>query len=224
MKRPLALRGDAIVTLRSNFAICLLLVAVQSAGLKPAAHVLDLVAAPAKDSGVAAADALEVPGGFLALNEKTGDGSLRVHLNSLEPLELGGGDPVVYEMTIENVGRTSIRLPWSPTNEGLRRTMPGAMVAVLSLAAAGTPDSPGDFPVLSQVLYGVQQVGESVITLGPGESAQVRAPGHWTLQSQIRDRVARDRRLRLVGTLRLYRPTGPLQVRSAEEVSVLIRN
>lgn len=196
------------------------MLAIQAQVGGPPAHVLDLVAAPQGEAGATAADALEIPGGLLPLNHRDLSPSLRLHLESIEPMDLAGGEPVVYQITIENVGRTSVQLPWSPTNEGLKRTMPGSTVGVLSLAAAAMPNLPGDIPVVSQPLYGAPQVAESLITLEPGEYARVRVRGHWTLQAQIRERVGQDRTIRLVGTLMLYLPTGTGQVRSVEEVTV----
>jgi hypothetical protein len=162
--------------------LCLGAVAGVSGQSRPAHHVLDVVTYPvASESGTSSAPA-GVPAGHVSA--KAHDRSavnLRARLVSLDFASYETGDPVIYEIEVENMGRTPVVLPWSPDSVRVSRESDGESIqAIISLEVwdgGGSRRRLGTLEPLS--LSGSANVAGSLQSLGPREIALIRVPGRW---------------------------------------------
>jgi hypothetical protein len=71
---------------------------------------------------------------------------IRVTLESLDRRDYHRGDPLTYEILIENVGPSDVVLPWSPDRVGVQenaRDIAGVRQVILSLSVTDRPGKPG---------------------------------------------------------------------------------
>lgn len=170
--------------------LCLGAVAAVSGQSRPAHHVLDVVTYRlASDSGAASAPA-GVPAGHVSA--KVHDRSavtLRARLVSLDFATYQTGDPVIYEIEIENMGRTPVVLPWSPDGVRVSRESDGESIqAIVSLEVWDVSGSRRRLGALEPLpLSGSPNVAGSLQSLGPMEIALIRVPGTWrAVESELR--------------------------------------
>lgn len=158
----------------------------------PPNHVLDLVGhrpAPAMPSSRG------IPPGGLSVGTHSGRTlpSLRVTLLSLDRSDYRTGDPVIYEVMIQNVGTTPVELPWSPD----AHLFSDLSFAFPQVASASVRQSFLSLEILGagaqrlaslepRPLFGHHSVAGSLQTLAPRATAWIRVPGFWrTTDDQI---------------------------------------
>jgi len=126
------------------------------------------------------------PGGIASgsLGAAAGDKTsvvLRATLLSLDRSDYEIGAPMVYEVLIENAGKTPAFLPWSPDRASVRResTIPSIVQGFLTIFVRDRARSTDLAPLDSQGLYGSRSVPGTLQRLAPGESALIRVPAVW---------------------------------------------
>jgi hypothetical protein len=92
------------------------------------------------------------------------------------------GDPVIYEVQVENAANRPIILPWSPDRVLFRTPGPTPPTAVEAGIFLEVRDHGGSKKLASlepSVMFGSRAVAGSFETLAPGETAWIRVPGFW---------------------------------------------
>ena len=181
----------------ATLVLCLGAVAAVAGQSRPAHHVLDVVTyPPASDSGASSAPA-GVPAGQASVKGHVRSVvNLRARLVSLDFSSYETGDPVIYEIEVENMGRTPVVLPWSPDSVRVARESDGESIqAIISLEVwdvSGSRRRLGTLEPLS--LSGSANVAGSLQSLGPREIALIRVPGTWrAVESERRAMVNEPR-------------------------------
>ncbi len=202
---------------------CLLLSEQTTRHGSGAEHVLDLVTYNQPDHPKPLDDPLEIPSGIVGgvdHQQARTEAPLRVTLASIAPDLLRAGDPFVYELLVENIGKNVVRMPWSPEQHLFSRRMRHASVASISLSPAkGTSQV-----IVSVALFGAEAVPGSLLGLAPGEKALIRAPGLWTLPDPTNASATVTGSIRVVARVTVFSASGVVgPVQSQNNVGVSIR-
>ncbi len=101
---------------------------------------------------------------------------------ALETRENHLGGTIVYRLSITNMADSMVAVPtetdWTKIETGFSKRPPPGYLAVRLYLTAEVVNSPRR--IISDVsLYGSDLVVGSIITLGPGETIQIRAAGSW---------------------------------------------
>ncbi|GAB4254683.1 MAG: hypothetical protein Kow00109_30010 [Acidobacteriota bacterium] len=98
------------------------------------------------------------------------------------------GEPVVFEVMLENVGEHEVTLPWSVDWEGVglsperpAEVPPEYWNAAVSVRAAPAKPSEGDlgYRLVLEELWGSARLPGSLKRLKPGEAVKFLLPGRW---------------------------------------------
>jgi hypothetical protein len=166
--------------MRNYFVVAI--VAICGTGLmaQTATKFLDLTR-PDEMAKMADVSSISVLGGGAATNESHKI-PLRLSLVEFDGDYYGQADPFVVTVMLENVGQTSVTIPWSGATSDLRnRPLEKTMRASLGLQLR---DSQGQLRLGSGiVLMGAPEVAGSMLALKPGEKAMVKAPSQWVLDN-----------------------------------------
>jgi len=108
---------------------------------------------------------------------------LRLTLLSVERSDFVFGARFVYDVLIENTGRETVIIPWSPDRGAFVQPAPripdGFRTGIVFLeveSAAGKALGLLD----GQPLYGSNEVPRTLLPLAPGRTARMRVPGWWS--------------------------------------------
>jgi hypothetical protein len=183
-------------------------------------HVLDLVAHRSSDDATLPTDPLEIPSGIVGgvgHSQAAAEQNIQITLFSISPLLQRAGDPFVYEVIVENVGRKSVRIPWSPEQNLFSRRMRDARTATVSLSTASASPQ----LIANVTLYGAEAVAGSLLDLAPGDKARIRAPGVWALPADAAVPALRMGSIRVVAIVTIYAESGVVgPVRSHNQVEL----
>jgi hypothetical protein len=117
-----------------------------------------------------------------------------ISLESLDRTRYVVGDPLVYEVVITNTSGQAFAFPTSIDPRIVRRGMPGARLAAVSLAF--DDEVFGGQLIASKLLYGANAVPGTIELLQPGDTLRIRASGAWwlgrALKPGVPSRVVRD--------------------------------
>lgn len=106
---------------------------------------------------------------------------LGVILQRLDRRNYHFGEQVIYEVTLQNISKDVLTIPWSPDLNRLglngQFNQPGYTEASLSLVAED--EIAGPQFIDSQRIFGAPGVSSSLKKLRPGESIRIRAAGSW---------------------------------------------
>ena len=166
------------------FASVVSAVLVAGAQSPRADFVLDIVGHRVTPDESANTDASGIPGGGgggTVSGVPSSSGSLELTLGSLEPMSLDTGDPLVYEVLIQNVGTRAFVLPWSPDRAVFKApvpAMPPVREGSLFLEVRDRMGSRRLAWLEPQLLFGSKAVGGSLQSRARGERALIRVPGH----------------------------------------------
>ena len=121
---------------------------------------------------------------YACSNRANSSGALRTALLSLDRTHYQVGDKPKFEVTIENVDSTPIRIPISPDLADLQPKDPAQKFNYSELQtvlwiAAGTEWSANTGGVIS--LYGADDHADTMLTLNPGESVRIIGEGKFSL-------------------------------------------
>lgn len=174
---------------------------------------------PAKLSGWGSVSDVGGEGGTIQKREP-----LRVRLAAGPSTNRLGAD-FVYDVTLENITEAPVRIPWEPdwrkVETGFEHDPPpGYLCARVTLWAASEL---GEQLVAEASLYGSNAAPGSLMTLRPGESVRIRAPGTWQLGAAPMDRLADLEVLVTAGFDFSYGPRNPLHERSMKSESHLLQ-
>jgi hypothetical protein len=100
---------------------------------------------------------------------------LELSIVSLTPTDLVPGNRLTYEVSIRNVGKDAIDLPWSIRRSHASAVTPDQQQLYLSVMVPD--DSGAPQTLVGTVLYGSQFEGSSMLALQPNETASIRADG-----------------------------------------------
>jgi len=111
--------------------------------------------------------------------------SLKLALLSVQFSDFVLGDHFVYEVLIENTGKASVTLPWSPNKGAFGQRVPripaGYRLALISLHVESAGEQPAVLALLdAQTVYGSEEVPRSLLVLAPGQIARIRAPAQFS--------------------------------------------
>ena len=145
-------------------------------------HVLDIVTYTLTPEPAAPSDAAGLPSGHRGgtSHRRTGV-TLRARLASLDLSSYELGDPLIYEIELENAGTRPILLPWSPdrvrfVSRGHKGTPPNK--AIISLQVWDVTGSGRPLATLEpQSLFGSPNIAGSLQSLAPAEIALISVPG-----------------------------------------------
>jgi hypothetical protein len=145
-------------------------------------HYIDLVSATAvaAENPVPLSERLTLQQPMLVTTHvKSPEPALRVLLPQLDRPIYAWGDSFVCEWVIENRGDQPFRFPTLPTDDQIRRDMPGATVAAVGLRFS---DKQLDGEIVGMHgLYGANSVPDSLTIVAPGDRVRIRAGGKWRL-------------------------------------------
>jgi hypothetical protein len=110
---------------------------------------------------------------------------LRLTLLSVDRTDFVYGEEFIYEVLIENIGRETIVLPWSPDLGAFVQPAPrlpaGYLRGSVYLRVESASGQPEVLALLeSQSLYGSDEVPRSRLNLAPGRTALLRVPARWS--------------------------------------------
>jgi hypothetical protein len=96
--------------------------------------------------------------------------SLKLTLLSIQFSDFVLGDHFVYDVLIENTGKASVTLPWSPDKGAFAQPVPrmpaGYRLALVSLYVESASEQPTLLALLeAQLLYGSEEVPHSLLVL-----------------------------------------------------------
>jgi hypothetical protein len=103
-------------------------------------------------------------------------GALRTTLVSLDRAEYKVGDEVTFEVTIENIGSSAVRIPFSPHLADLQPEDPSQKFAYFELSVdlwVGGKQWETTAADIRASLYGADGHPETLLSLQPGESVRV---------------------------------------------------
>jgi hypothetical protein len=100
--------------------------------------------------------------------------SLEIKLLDLQRDVFTLGEPLIYEILLQNTGNTPLTLPWSPDRERFRNGSPERAFLLLEIRDATGKGVLGRLQ--PQALFGSKEVPDSVLTLAPGHRARIRVP------------------------------------------------
>jgi len=142
--------------------------------------------------------------------------SLKLTLLAVDVSESVYGDYFVFEVLIENTGKASVTLPWSPNPGDFARPSqympPGFLSGQIYLQVEGAGGASDRLALLdAQPLRGSKEVPGSLIELAPGQTARVRVPEQWSAtMPEGRDAVMRqpDGEVRIRAVFSVTGPAG----------------
>ena len=147
-------------------------------------HVLDIVTYTLTPEPAVPSDSAGLPSGHLGATSHHRSGvNLRARLASLDSSSYETGDPVIYEIELENAGPKAVLLPWSPdrvrfTSRGSKGPPPSQVI--VSLEVWDVTGSRRRLAALEpRALFGSPDIAGSLQSLAPGEIALIRVPGAW---------------------------------------------
>ena len=111
--------------------------------------------------------------------------SLAVTLLDADRRVYNPGDTIIYEVTLENVGRVPVTLPWSPDHVQFS----GAKDPLLGILSLEVRDVSGRTllgRLEPQGLYGSNAVPGTLLRLRPGERARIRVRSVWNNSDHAR--------------------------------------
>jgi len=97
---------------------------------------------------------------------------LEVSTVLLSSLQLASGRALVYEITLKNIGKSSVELPWATKPVGRTRLDPEEQELYLTLEGK---DVKGARSILAATILAGVPFSRSLLTLQPGETATIRA-------------------------------------------------
>jgi hypothetical protein len=103
-------------------------------------------------------------------------GALRTTLVSLDRPEYKVGDEITFEVTIENIGSSALRIPFSPHLADLQPADPSQKFAYFDLSIVllvGGKQWKTDGVGVGAILYGADDHPDTLLSLQPGESVRV---------------------------------------------------
>jgi hypothetical protein len=115
-------------------------------------------------------------------------GALHTTLVSLDRTHYQVGDQPTFEITIENVGSSAVKIPFSPISPNLVNLQPenpalrftySEMDLMMWIVAEGWSTNTGGGPAL----YGSDSHPDTVLTLNPGEWARITGKGKFDLSA-----------------------------------------
>lgn len=137
---------------------------------------------PAKEEKLFASGGGGVSGSYNTRSPKL---PLKITLLSLDRRSYRIGENLIFDVTIKNVGKDIVVIPWSPDRAQIRPDEkgfpPGYLDATLSLAI--TDRVLGEQIIYGPLLYGSELVPSSLRKLLPGQTVRIRAPSRWALMS-----------------------------------------
>jgi hypothetical protein len=118
--------------------------------------------------------------------------NLRVTLNGIDRRSYETGDMIVYEVSVENVGRRPVTMPWSP-DLVLFNNVNWEAVRWAGLSLMVSNRSAKQLAQLyPQILLGADAVAGSLLTMAPGGRALIRVPGYWRTSDRELAAVLRE--------------------------------
>lgn len=123
---------------------------------------------------------------------------LSVRLLSLDSLSYETGDPVIYELWIENIGKSPVALPWSPdrvlfTPPTLKLSAPNVVQGSVALEVRARGNASRLAVLEPQPLFGSDDVlPGSLARLAPGQTAWIRTSGFWRMTDSERELMLRQ--------------------------------
>jgi hypothetical protein len=197
---------------------------------RAADHVLDILTYRVTPETSAPANPSTLPaGGGVSGGESTQRprGTLKVTLLSLDRLSYETGDPVIYEVWIENTGNRPVVLPWSPDLVRFRGPGPIAPPSVEALVFLEVRDRARSRALAQlepSMLFGSRAVAGSLATLAPRETAWMRVPGFWrTSEREMQAMLSEtDGVVQVAAAVHVLRT--PLRVHSTNSLEVSVRS
>lgn len=156
---------------------------------------------------------------------------LKVTLLSLDRGSYVLGETGFFDITLENVGREPVVIPWSPDpsigapSQG--NAVPGNLHAVISLLAGRTTAAAGQ-RADAFGLYGSEFVQGSLKRLEPGRKVRIRVPFSWRFfDEETPARLLKQPTQRLVVRAQIVlnssKPVAPLPAASANNLTVELK-
>ena len=109
---------------------------------------------------------------------------LQIRLESMDRNEYREHDEIVFEISLQNVGRQPVTLPWEPDAEQVVTSAEAPLLEwLLVLSVDGPEFDKLTFPI--RVLYGSTLSPATLKVLRPGEQARIRARGKWEFTTAI---------------------------------------
>jgi hypothetical protein len=109
--------------------------------------------------------------------------SAKLTLVALDRTVYEFGDPVVFEVDIENTGRQPMVLPWSPDQALFplerRASMQGYRSATVTLWVQSRATGKDLAWLDGQTLQGTEELSGTLQVLAPRQRARLRLPGRW---------------------------------------------
>lgn len=115
-------------------------------------------------------------------------GALRTSLVSLDRTHYQLGDEPRFEVTVENIGSTPVRVPFSPHLADLQPKNPAEEFAYYELQIAlwiAADEQWSTNTGGNVVLYGADDHSNTMLTLNPGESVRIIGKGHIALGEDV---------------------------------------
>jgi hypothetical protein len=149
--------------------------------------------------------------------------NLRVTLESLDRRSYAPGEPLVYEILVENLGPRALVLPWSPDRVAVQgQALDDSQVRTASLFLEVTDRQRKRIAWLEpQRLFGRAAAVGTLQTISPGESARIRVPGLWRPDVGTWSRETPQELARV--SVMLSVPAPRLLVRSSNVIEVLVQ-
>ena len=143
---------------------------------------LDLTSEPAANHGALTAAqhrAMRSGAGTRGTGAPASDIRISASLQDLGQTVFTLGDPLVYDVVLQNTGTTPLALPWASD----RALFAGKDVveAILTLEVRDASGRNRLATLGSQSLLGNRELEGSMVVLQPGERARVRVPARWYL-------------------------------------------
>jgi hypothetical protein len=153
-----------------------------------------------------------VPGNLPTADTRRLKAPLRLRILSLDRLNYRYGEPFVVDLVVENIGKTDVALPWSPSPANVS-TAPDAPLQSISLALYAEAAPGLTLRMELPHLYGAAFDQNSLNILRPGDSAEIVASGTFegqSAQEQALGRLnAREVEVRIRATVQwLYAENG----------------
>jgi len=165
-------------------ALCLGLVVLHgfllAAPVAHGQHMLDLTETP--QSSQSSSEGFGISPGVRGIEGQVSPRlPIEVRLDGIDETDLVVGRRIVSEVTIRNTGQSTLQLPWSAT----RHPSPDAEVLErrLHLTLGWTDQKGRRHSVFVVALFGSVERDGTLLELGPGETATIRAPGSLTASS-----------------------------------------
>jgi hypothetical protein len=190
-------------------------------------HVLDLLTySVTPDNSVTANPSRIPPGGGSVSEGSQRPGSLRMTLLSMDRSDYETGDPITYEVRLENTGNRPVVLPWSPDRvlfQAPGPALPRPVEAAIFLEVLERGGSKTLTLLEPRMLFGSQAILGSLETLAPGETAWIRVPGLWHMSTREMNAIVSepDGVVQVAAVFTVLQ--SPLRVRSTNRLEVSVR-